>query len=194
MTISSDVGVSYAFLPDKIDQVYQKFHKGPEEITNVFLRSVIRDSFNRAASTRDIQDIYGPGKAAFINEVQTDVQKQAVNFGLKVERILLINELRLPASIIAALNEKIAATQRAMQAENELRVTKAEAAKTVAQAEGSAQALLVNATAQATANAKVAASLTPSLVELRRIEKWNGVMPQVQGGATPFVNLTKKSE
>lgn len=189
MTISSDVGVSYSFMSDKIDQVYVKFHKGPEEITDVFLRSVIRDSFNRIASTRDIQDIYGTGKASFINDVQTDVQKQALSVGIKVDRILLINELRLPQQILNALNEKTASTQLAMKAENELRVTKAEAAKTIAAAEGNAQALLVNANAEATANLKIAASLTPSLVEFRRIQKWNGVLPQVQGGATPFITM-----
>jgi regulator of protease activity HflC (stomatin/prohibitin superfamily) len=184
MTISSDVGVSYSFMSDKIDQVYVKFHKGPEEITDVFLRSVIRDSFNRIASTRDIQDIYGTGKASFINDVQTDVQKQAISVGIKVDRILLINELRLPPQILNALNEKTAATQKAMQAENELRVTKAEAAKAVAQAQGKADAKVVEASGEAKANDIVSRSLTPQLIERMRLERWNGAYPQVLGSGT----------
>jgi prohibitin 1 len=38
-------------------------------------------------------------------------------------------------------------------------------------------------------------SLTPQLVEMKRIEKWDGVLPQVTGGATPMlgINLGDKS-
>lgn len=35
----------------------------------------------------------------------------------------------------------------------------------------------------------IAASITPTLVEYERIKKLDGKLPQVQGGATPFVNL-----
>ena len=192
MTIGSDVGVSYCFMSDKIDEVFQKFHKGPEEITDVFLRSVIRDAFNRSASTRDIQDIYGPGKAQFINDVQTEVQKQAANYGIKVEKIFLINELRLPDSIIKALNGKTEATQKAMQAENELRTTQAEAAKAVAEAEGEAKASVVKAEGQAKANKLISASMTPMLVQKAWIDKWDGKQPQVQSGSNPFINIPLK--
>ena len=191
MTISSDVGISYSFASDKIDKVFQKFHKGPEEITNVFLRSILRDSFNRVASTRDIQDIYGPGKAQFITDVQNEVVKQAVTYGIQVEKVLLINELRLPGEIVRALNEKNMATQKAMQAENELRVTQAEAAKQVAQAVGAANAKVTYAKGEAEANRLVAASITPTLVEKMRVEKWDGHMPQVQGSGSSILDMRK---
>lgn len=189
MTIKSDVGISYAFDKNRIDDIFTQFHSGPDEITNVFLRSLLRDAFNRAASTREIQDIYGPGKSAFVNEVQADVQKRAAIVGVNVKSVLLINELRLPDQIIKALNDKTAATQRAMQSENELRVTQAEAAKTVAQAEGYAKALLVKGNAEATYNRQISASITPVLVDKMKAEKWDGKLPQVQGGGTPFISL-----
>ena len=50
------------------------------------------------------------------------------------------------------------------------------------------------AEAEAEANGKVAKSLTPELVEKIKIDKWNGQLPQVEGGATPIVNLEKESE
>jgi len=190
MTIGSDVGVSYSFMTDKIDSIFQKFHKGPEEITDVFLRSVIRDSFNRIASTRDIQDIYGSGKATFINEVQADVQKQAVTYGIKVDKILLINELRLPGEILKALNEKVKATQDAMASENQLRITQADAAKLVAKSKGEAEAKVVSARGEAEANRLLAASITPILIEKMKIEQWDGKLPQVQGSNTPFITLS----
>ena len=48
------------------------------------------------------------------------------------------------------------------------------------------------ADAQATANLKVANSLSSNLLELRRLEKWNGALPYVNGGSpNPFISLTK---
>ena len=44
-------------------------------------------------------------------------------------------------------------------------------------------------------------SITPELIRLREveanlkaIEKWNGTMPQVTGGAMPFINVQPKGE
>jgi regulator of protease activity HflC (stomatin/prohibitin superfamily) len=54
----------------------------------------------------------------------------------------------------------------------------------VAQAQGEAEAIKIRADAQAYANQKLASSLSPVLVDYRRIEKWDGHMPQVQGGGS----------
>lgn len=47
----------------------------------------------------------------------------------------------------------------------------------------------VEADAWAKANRKLASSLTRPLVDYKAIEKWTGSLPQVSGGATPFINL-----
>ena len=83
----------------------------------------------------------------------------------------------LPAAE-ASINSKIAATQKAQQAENELATAEAEGKKIVALAE-----------AEARANTVRQQSVTPQLLQLEAIKKWNGVLPQVAGGATPFINL-----
>lgn len=84
----------------------------------------------------------------------------------------------LPAATEASINSKIAATQKAQQAENELATAEAEGKKIVALAE-----------AEARANTVRQQSVTPQLLQLEAIKKWNGVLPQVAGGATPFINL-----
>src|SRR2546430_2010227 len=44
---------------------------------------------------------------------------------------------------------------------------------------------------QAKANEILAHSLTPILVSYKSIERWNGILPQVSGGAVPFIELGK---
>ena len=67
--------------------------------------------------------------------------------------------------------------------------TQAEAAKKIAEAEGDAKSMVTRAQGEADANRIRQNSLTPQLLELRRIEnsqmlieKWNGQLPQVESG------------
>ena len=46
---------------------------------------------------------------------------------------------------------------------------------------------------QAKANEVLSRAITPILVSYKSIERWNGVLPQVSGGAIPFIELGKIS-
>lgn len=189
MSINADIGTSYFYDKNKIGELFQKFRKGEDEITDMYLRSIIRDSLNKQASLRDVEEIYGPGKAKFMQDVTDDVKNQVKPYGIVVDRIMLINELRLPPQIIKALNAKVEATQKAMQIENEKRAAEAQAVKQYAESEGYAKALLVRGKAEAEYNRMIAGSITPALVDKIRAEKWDGKLPQVQSGNTPLINI-----
>jgi regulator of protease activity HflC (stomatin/prohibitin superfamily) len=77
-------------------------------------------------------------------------------------------------------------TQRQVLAQREI-----EAQQKVATAKGEAESILVVANGQAKANDALSKSITPILVQYKGIEKWNGILPQVSGGAVPFVDLSK---
>ena len=53
--------------------------------------------------------------------------------------------------------------------------------------------MLIEAEAEAEANRKIADSLTDEIIELRKIEKWNGVMPTVTGGGA-ILNIDGRNE
>jgi hypothetical protein len=61
----------------------------------------------------------------------------------------------------------------------------------VATAKGEAQSILVVAQGQAKGNDALSRSISPILVQYKGIEKWNGILPQVSGGAVPFLDLGK---
>ena len=77
-------------------------------------------------------------------------------------------------------------TQKQVLAQREI-----EAQQKVATAKGEAQSILVVAQGQAKANDALSRSISPILVQYKGIEKWNGILPQVSGGAVPFINLGK---
>ena len=104
---------------------------------------------------------------------------------------MLPKGLTMPENITNAINQVIEAQQKAQKAQAEVAEVEAQGRKTVAKAEADAKAVLIQAESQAAANRKLSDSITGTLVELRRVEKWDGKLPQVQSSATPFVNLSK---
>jgi prohibitin 2 len=100
-----------------------------------------------------------------------------------------------------AIESKVQAEQQALQAKNEKlkRVTQAEALaseKTLA-ADADAYATDVQSKARAEAIRREADALkqSPELIRLRTVEKWDGVLPRVNGGeAIPFLNLNSEIE
>jgi len=191
MAISVDVGITYHIQEDKVVDLFKSYRRGAEEITHVFLRNHVRDAMTRAAASMTIEEI-SAGRAGFMDGVKDTVSKQVEPLGLMIESIYLVNDMRFPDQVRKAIDDKIAAIQRAQQRENELRETEAESKKVQAKAEGDAQSILITAKAQATANKLLSESLSPQLVEVKRIEKWDGKLPQVTGGVTPMMDLRTK--
>ena len=77
-------------------------------------------------------------------------------------------------------------TQKQVLAQREI-----EAQQKVATAKGEAESILVVAQGQAKANDALSRSISPILVQYKGIEKWNGILPQVSGGAVPFIDVSK---
>ena len=194
LSVNSDISVVYSVDPKKVSVLFQKFRKGIDEITHTFLRSAVRDALVRSAGTKSIESIYGAGKADLINEVESKVRAETADLGIIIEHIYFIGDMRLPPSITAAINANAVASQMTAQREQEVQQSKAEADKKVAEAKGEADSTLLRANAEAAA-IKIkgdALSKNPEVLELSKIEKWDGRLPQIVGAATPFINLSSK--
>lgn len=182
LVFTADISLSYYLKPDRVPHFYVKFRTDDiATFTHGFMRNVARDAFNEAAVKYNADEIYGDKKEALLGEVKGRINAQLADLGVAIEQFGFIGAPRPPQNVVDAINMKIKATQDAIRVENELRAATAEAKKTVATAQGKAQAILVEAEAQAKANSLLSASLTPTLVQQKAIEKWNGVRPTVEG-------------
>jgi regulator of protease activity HflC (stomatin/prohibitin superfamily) len=192
LSVNADVGISYYVDPSKVTTLFQKYRKGIEEITDIYLRNMVRDALVTEASTRQIEMVYGAGKAELLAAVEKRVRAQVEPLGINIERLYWAGEFRLPPTVTNAIDAKIKATQFAQQRANEVAAAKAEADKAIEEARGVAESTLLKAKAEAEAIRIKGDALreNPRLVELSAIEKWNGTMPQFVGaGAMPFISV-----
>jgi regulator of protease activity HflC (stomatin/prohibitin superfamily) len=190
MQIFSDVSLSYAIEPWKVPEFYVKYRANQlDSFTHGILRDIVRNSLNEVASTYNVEDIYGERKAEFLQKVQDMIQVKVTGVGVGIQQFGFIGAPRVPEVIAQSITAKARAIQEAERARNELAMTQAEAAKRIAQAEGDAQSQITLAKGEAEANRIRQSSITPQLLELRRLEiqhamidKWNGQLPTVQSG------------
>lgn len=191
MTANADIGISYSIDPDKVAIIFQTYRRGVEEITDTFLRNMVRDALVKQASNKPIEYVYGAGKAELIAAVQKDVSEQVGAIGIKIDKIYWIGEIRLPTVVLESINNKNAATQMAQQRQNEVAQAKAEADKKIEDARGTAESILRVAEAQAKANRLLADSLSAEFVQYQAITKWDGQLPKMTGSsAIPFIDVT----
>lgn len=204
MSVSADVGVAYRIRPESVGSIFQKYRSGVDEITNIHLRNIIRDSFVKVSSRMSIKDMYGSGKAVFIEEVVDKVRAQVDGIGIDVENVYLVGDLRLPQIVIVSINAKIEATQKTIQRQNEIEQVKAEALKEQEVAKGRRlkQKELTDARTYNTLQVAIAEAEAiklkgemlkryPGVIELSRVEKWDGILPRVTGGVVPFIDVNK---
>jgi regulator of protease activity HflC (stomatin/prohibitin superfamily) len=202
MEIFADVSLSYAIEPSKVPDFYVKYRvNNLDRFTHGILRDIVRNSLNEVASTYTVEDVYGEKKAEFLGKVEHQIQEKVSNVGVGVQQFGFIGAPRVPSVIAQAITAKAQAIQEAERAKNELATTQAEAAKKIAESEGDAKSQVTRAQGEADSNRIRLSSLTPQMLELKRlenqralIEKWNGQLPTVQSGQGGLLLQLPKAE
>ncbi len=121
-------------------------------------------------------------RAEVKNKIKADLAKRLIVFNLIVDEFSIVN-FSFSQQFNAAIEAKQAAEQAALTAKRDLERIKIEAEQRITQAEAESKAQQLQKE-----------TLTPILLQLRAIEKWDGKLPQVSGGATPFINVDAMSK
>lgn len=87
MQVSADVGVTFAFAPEKIPDLFQKFRKGSSEISDIYLRRNVQDAFAELATAYDTESVYSNKKAELVALAERRVKEQMAPLGIIVENL-----------------------------------------------------------------------------------------------------------
>ena len=103
------------------------------------------------------------------------------DIGLYVTDVNII-DFDFSDAFINAIEEKQVAQQQLLKAETE-KQTK------ITNAQADAEAVKIKADAEAEANETISKSLTNQIIENKKIEKWDGELPRVQGGSGTIIDI-----
>ena len=172
--------------PSYVNDLYQK-------VGLDFADKVIDPAFNdfvkEVVPTYPIGEIL-PKREEIRKRAMTKLGDNLSRYHIIVDDIYFAN-IRFSPEYEGAIEAKQVAQQQVETQKQVLAQRAVEAEQKVATAKGEAESILVVAQGQAKANEALSRSISQILVQYKGIEKWNGMLPQVSGGAVPFIDLGK---
>ncbi|HIT58241.1 MAG TPA: prohibitin family protein [Candidatus Faeciplasma pullistercoris] len=177
-TVQTTIAINYRVDTSKSFSIYKNIGRDYESIlvvpaVNEVLKAIAAEYTAEESVTN--RSLISEGLIVGLNEKLNDI-------GLYVTDVNIIN-FDFSDAYIIAIEEKQVAQQQLLKAETE-KQTK------ITNAEAEAEALKIRAEAEAEANRILAESITDTLVEYNKIEKWNGQLPQVTGGASSILDVS----
>jgi regulator of protease activity HflC (stomatin/prohibitin superfamily) len=190
--------LNYRLLPDKAAEVYQRI--GPN-FASVIIDPAAQEVLKANTALHVATEILHQRP-----KIQTDIQGELTTwlakYGIEVKEAALAN-IKFDPAYEKAIEGKQIEEQKAEQKRYELVQAQRQAEIVAAQAKGQgdaarekakgeAEATKIRADAESTYNQKVSASLTPTLIQQRYLEKWDGKLPQFSmgsGGNAPGLML-----
>ncbi len=166
--------MNYSVQREKVPTIFSKYRRPLEDIEEGFLKTAVYDAF-RLATNKYTADELISNRAVFEIEVRRLLDGQLLKEGFVINQFT--SNLIYPETFKKSIEAKNNAVQAALRAENEVKTAEAQAKIKVATAEGNAQAMLTSAKAEAESNRLKQATLTPLLLQLEYINKWDGKLP-----------------
>lgn len=171
--------MNYSVQREKVPAIFAKYRRSLPEIEEGFLKTAVYDAF-RLATNKYTADELISNRAVFEVEVRRLLEGQLLQEGFIINQFT--SNLIYPETFKKSIEAKNNAVQAALRAENEVKTAEAQAKIKVATANGNAEAMLTAAKAEAEANSLKQKTITPMLLQLEWINKWNGQLPNTMLG------------
>jgi len=179
--VDLSVALNYHVIPDKANLVYQTIGvQFKDRIIDPAIQEVMK-----AVSARYTAEELITKRPAVSREMQEALTSRLLMSNIAVDAFSIVS-FSFSQKFTDAIEAKQTAEQNALKAKRDLDRIRVEAEQTIAAATAEAEALRLQKM-----------NISPDLIELRKIEanlkaieKWNGILPQVTGaGAIPFIGV-----
>jgi regulator of protease activity HflC (stomatin/prohibitin superfamily) len=172
--------LNYSVQREKVPYIFTKYRVELDAIEAGFLKTAVYDAFRVVANSYTADELIS-NRELFEIKVRKNLEGHLLPEGFILAQFT--SNLVYPETFKKAIEAKNNAVQSALRAENEVKTAEAQAKIKVATAEGNAQAMLTSAKAEAEANRLKQQTITPMLLQLEWINKWNGKLPETQLGS-----------
>jgi len=179
--VSSKVAINYHIIPDKANIVYQSIGiQFKERIIDPAVLEVVK-----AVTAKYTAEELITKRPAVSDAMKLSLTERLLEHNIAVDAFSIVG-FSFSKIFMEAIESKQTAEQLALKAKRDLDRIKIEAEQTITAARAEAESLRLQR-----------ANISPDLIELRKIEanlkaidKWNGILPQVTGGgAVPFIGV-----
>ena len=180
--VHTTVTANYQLDPLKVNFIYQNYRK---EVETRVIGPAIRENLKSATAMYTAEELITKResvKALFMSNLKTSLAKADI---ILVD--VFITNFNFSEGFNKSIEQKVQAEQEALTEKNNLSKVKFMAEQTLATARADAEKVRITAQAITQQGGK-------DYVQLKAIEKWNGVLPaqMVPGSSVPFLQLNRE--
>ena len=180
--ITSNISINYHLAAENSADIYKRVGLTYED---TLLQPAIQEAVKAVMAKYSAEELI-TNRSVVSSEIGEEIRTKISAYGIIIDEFNLTN-FSFSDEFDAAIEAKQIAEQDKIKAatEKEKKTIEAEAAaaeKTIA-AEAEAEAIKTKADAQADANKKIRDSLSEEVLENKKLETWDGVLPKVSTGS-----------
>ncbi|MBI3809417.1 MAG: prohibitin family protein [Nitrospirae bacterium] len=174
-TVATEIVLNFHLFPDKVNKIYQEI--GPEYEKRI-IDPAVQEIVKAVCAEFTAEELITK-RQLVKDEIKTSLHKRLMISHISLDE-LNITDFQFSKIFNEAIESKQTAEQLALKAQRDLERVKIEGQQKVVQAKAEAESQRIQKE-----------TISPIILQLRAIEKWDGKFPQVIGGtgAMPFINL-----
>ncbi len=174
-TISSIVAVNYHLREDKVNELYKNVGLNYE---STIIDPAVQEVMKGVTAKYSATELITMREQVSIS-VKENLENRLSKYFILIDDFS-IKDFQFSTTFTKVIEEKQEAEQRALKAERDLQRIKLEAEQKIATARAEAETLRLKN-----------ASVSPLMIQLNAIEKWDGKLPQymLSGNTIPFLNI-----
>jgi len=177
---------NYSLKPNAVGDMFQNLRLPIKDVEQGWLKTAIVGAVNDVANTWEVDSIFGH-RQAFESAIVAECN-------LRLSKWFVVSQMRSnivpPEALQEAIIAKTKSVQQAEASKQQAIAAQADGQRKVAVAKADSAEAIINASAQALAIRLKQKELTANYIEYKKIEKWNGELPQtVAGNAGSLINI-----
>ena len=189
-TVTTEVTVNYHPSYESVNTLYKEVGL---DYQNRIIAPAVEEVVKQVTANYNAEELITK-RPQVKSDIEVEIGKRLLTFNILTE-VISITDFQFSALFSSAIESKVEAEQKALQAENDLKRIEVEARQAAARAEGVAQANIAQANGEAEAIRIINQALAqnPNYLEWLKTQAWDGKLPLVVGeGGTPFIQIPTK--
>jgi len=186
-TVTTEVTVNYVPNPETINILYKEVGLNYQ---NRIIAPAVEEVVKQVTANYNAEELIT--KRPLVKaDIETEITKRLDVYNIETQ-VISITDFQFSQLFSSAIESKVEAEQKALQAENDLRRIQVEALQAEARSQGIAKGNIAQANGEAEAIRIINAALAnnPAYLDWLKTQAWDGKLPLVVGsGGTPFIQI-----
>lgn len=184
--VATTIAVNYHLNPASVDKLYKTVGRS-QAVQARILVPAVSNAVKAVTARYNAEELIS--KRDVVREgIEKEIREALKSYSVSIDAVSVTN-FSFSREYTNAIEKKQVAQQRALQAKYELQKTKIDAQQRVVKAEAQAKATVAAAEAEAKAMRLKRQAITPELIKLEAIQRWDGKLPKVSSGDGGMMSL-----